>query len=322
MASTNNLPSDLPGIVTQMYARKQLVKPLFDNALVKYGQPGVIPQGMGKVIHFNRWNDFPLATKMANEASVPAAGESMGTSEFICQLDNFSAFVNIPVYGAEQVVLNQIDAAYELLTRQLERTVNHYLLSDLIIGDVTGSNSYTPFTAMYANNVNSFADTAAPITIKDIGRAIIALEQAHAPKPYHVFLDPWTKSDLMTADKDFREFMHAQRVSVFEKGEIQEWMGGQFHDQAEPWRENVEGTYAASGQVVTCVVCSDMGYGRVQLSGRTGIKPKFHVQNISVNGAVMSAGYFLPFKGIALKSDWGIALKGKTINPSIASISA
>ncbi len=321
MSSVNNLPSDLTNIVQEYYDTKALEKPQFENDILNFGKNITIPKGQSKVGHLNRFDDFGLADKMTNEVTEPSAGEQMSTSAVVVQLDEFAAYVTIPVYGNEQLVLDAIEESYELFQRQMERTASHYILSDLIKGDATGSNSFTAFTKMYANGADSFANTVAPVTGKDIQRAVAYLKQNQAPGPYGVFIDPWTHEDLLVHDADFRALMTAQRVSVFENDKIDKWAGCRILNQSEPWRENVEGTYAANGQIITCLVCSlSQGYGKVKFMGRTGTKPKFHAQNISVTGATMSVGYRFPSKGAPLKSTWGVALKGKTTNSSVSSV--
>jgi hypothetical protein len=322
MSSVNNLPSDLTNIVQEFYDTKALEKPQFENDILSFGKQIIIPKGQSKVGHLNRFDDFGLATKMTNEATEPSSGRQISTQAVVVQLDEFADYVSIPVYGNEQLVLDAVEESYELFQRQMERTASHYILKDLIVGDVTGSNSFTAFKKMYAGGADSFGNTNSPVTGKDLQRAVAFLKKNQAPGPYGIFIDPFTQEDLLVHDAEFRALMQAQRVSVFEADKIDKWAGSRILNQSEPWREDVEGTYAAGGSIVTCLVCSlSQGYGRVKFMGRTGTKPKFHAQNISVTGATMTVGYRFPSKGAPLKSTWGVALKGKTTDASVSSVS-
>jgi len=324
MSSANNLPSDLTNIVQEFYDTKALVKPEFENDILNHGKNIVIPKGQSKVGHLNRFDDFGLATKMTNEATEPANGESIATSAIVIQLDEFADYVSVPVYGDDQLVMSAIEESYDLFQRQMERTASHYILSDLIKGDTTGSNSFTAFTKLYAGGASSFSNLAGPITSKDLQRAAAYLKKNQAPGPYGIFLDPWTQEDLLVHDAEFRALMTAQRVGVFEDDKLGKWAGCRIMNQSEPWREasTTEGTYAAGGDVVTCLVTSlSQGYGKVKFMGRTGTKPKFHIQNISVTGATMTIGYRFPSKGVPLKSTWGVAVKGITTDYSVSSVS-
>ncbi len=319
MSSQYNISTDISNLLVQYYERKALAESEFQNGVLKYGQNAIIPEGNSATINWHRWNKFALASDLA-EGSVgdPTTGVSMDTSAVTATLAEFGDFVRVSLYSDAIRLDSAAKQAYIKFTEQAARTANRRILTKL-------ANTSTGFTRRYAQNAGSFAGlTNQQILSKDLQKAVAFIEQNQGPKPITCLMDPWTKADLMIDDSDFRDLIKHTELQILERNNLPMWAGAKLDLQDEPWREAVggtEGTYVSTGGVISCLIFASDSFGKVALMGRTGLKPKWHVQNISPTGAEMTIGYRIPFAASVLNANWGVILKGVSRDASVSSVS-
>lgn len=330
MASTSNTFSDIAALsAKEYYEQKSLAESKIENGLLKYGQKATIPENTSKTIHWNRWNKFALAEDVS-ETGEPTA--ITANAEVIdATLKEFSSYISVPVFGDAVRMKSLIKESYPKFIEQAARTANRRIMTALTAGDTTTGNDFDPFTKKYCGGVNAFADltsSAQAINNKDLQRAASYIEQQNPPAAGKVTacIDFFQKEQLMVNDQEFRDLLaKSGDISAFKNNRIPFWAGCNIDYQCDPWRETIggtEATYAEAGEVFTAFVFVPDAFGVVQLMGKGGLKPKFHVQNISVTGATMTIGYRLPFKSAVLKADWGICLRSVCTGKSaISSIS-
>lgn len=324
MASTSNLSSDITALIVEYYEKQALTESEFTNDLLKRGINGTIPEGNSDTIHWHRWSKFALAADLSQGVD-PAAGQAADATDIKGKLILYGDYIDIPLFGDAVRLDSLIKQAYKKFIEQASRTANRRLMTSLVQGDNSVSgNSFSAFTKRYAGNVGSFGAIANSVNVKDIQRAVAFLEQNQAPRPIYAAIDPWTKLDLML-DADFRDLIKHTEIQILERNNLPMWAGATLDRQDDAWRESSasssnEGTYSASGDIVTCFVYSNEAYGKAQLMGSGGLKPNFHVQNIQKTGQVMSIGYYMPFKGVVLNANWGVQLRGKVSNSDVVSV--
>lgn len=315
MASTSNLSTDITVLIQEYYERKALKERVFQNGLLKYAVKGTIPKANSDVIHFHKWAKFDLAEDV-DEGSEPSAGIAANATEVKAELTEFASYIDIPLFGDVQRIDSLIKESYPKFVEQAERTANYRLITGVEAGSSSGNNSYSALKKMYANGKSSFAslDSGDKLTSRDIQRAVGYLEQQGAPKingSYVCLLNPWVKTNLMADDSDFRDLVKLGALKVLETNELPMWAGAKMDNQDEPFRATLGGTettYAAAGTVFTTYVLGAGAIGVAQIMG-DGIKPKFHVQNVSKTGATMSIGYRIPFAAVVLDPTFGVSLK-------------
>ncbi len=311
MATQYNISTDISNLLVQYFERLALKESEFNDGLLKYGQDATIPEGNSATINWHRWNKFALANDLAEGSQgTPASGVSMDTTQVSATLVEFGDFVRVSLFSDAIRLDSAAKQAYIKFTEQAQRTANRRILTKL-------ANTSTGFNRLYAGGEASFATLVAnpkEITNKDVQRAVNLIEKNFPPsKKVVAMLDPWTKGALMINDADFRDLIKYSNLGVIQKNALPEWAGAGIDFQDEPWRESSagsEGTYVASGDVITLFVVNPDSYGKVALMGKTGLKPKWHVQNIDPTGAEMTIGYRIPFAASVLNTAWGVALKG------------
>lgn len=315
MASVNNTSSDITAVVQNYVNRRSLAQPKFVNGLLKYGIPATIPKGNGGTGTWFRWNRLSLPSTYSETAE--PTGQSMDAATYSATLVIIKDAVTTTEYGEAVRFASVIDQAYDELTLGLARKANNILMGVL-------GNTSTGLHAQYSNGRSTFAELTQGdmLTNDDISAAVAYLEQNQAPGPYYVVLNRFDKQDLLQKDKDFRDLITRTTLDPLKKNEFPTWAGARIDYQDDCWRENTEGTYNASGRVVSSYVFSEAAFGQVELGGKTGLKPKFHAQNISITGSTMSIGYWQPYQGIVMKPEWGVVMKSYASNPgNVTSVS-
>lgn len=328
MASVNNLSTDITALIQEYYERKSLRERIFENGLLKYAKRADIPRNNSKVAHFHRWQKFALAEIVAENAD-PSTGISANVDEVIAQMQIMASFINIPQDGDDIRIDSLTKQSYPKFVEQLERTANRKAILATEIGgtQVGGSASFSAAQVLYANGKPSFAalNASDQLSNKDIQRAVAFLEQQGAPKikgSYVCLLNPWSKQDLMQSDADFRGLIKYQNLKALEKNDIPMWAGANIDWQDEPMRETLggtEGTYVGGGQVNTTYVFGAEAIGVTQLMGKTGLKPRFKVQDITTSGAKMTIGWRTWFAFVVLNSNWIVRVKSVATDNSVAS---
>ncbi len=311
MASQYNISTDISNLLVQYFERKALKESVFKSGLVKYGQDAVIPEGNSATINWHRWNKFDLAADLTEGSQgTPATGISMDTVQVSATLVEFGAFVRVSLFSDAIRLDSAAKQAYIKFAEQVERTANARIRTAL-------ANTTTGFRTLYAGGAASYGDLVATpkeITNTDIQTAVNQIEKYFPPtKKVIALLDPWNKGSLMIKDKDFRDLIKFSDLGVLKQNALPQWAGASIDFQDEPHRESsagAEGTYVAAGDIVTCYIFNPEAYGKVQLMGRTGLSPKWHVQNIDPTGAEMTIGYRIPWATSVLQRNWGVALKG------------
>lgn len=308
MASQYNISTDISNLLVQYFERKALKESVFKSGLVKYGDDAVIPEGNSATINWHRWNKFDLASDLAEGSpGTPATGISMDTAQISATLVEFGAFVRVSLFSDAIRLDSAAKQAYIKFSEQVERTANARIRTAL-------ANTSTGFRIIYAGN-GAYGNSLGEITNTDVQRAVNQIEKYFPPSKKAVcLLDPWNKGSLMIKDKDFRDLIKYSDLGVLKQNSLPEWAGAGIDFQDEPFREDssgTEGTYAAAGDIISCYVFNPLAYGKVQLMGKTGLSPKWHVQNIDPTGAEMTIGYRVPFAASVLNRNWGCVLKGR-----------
>ncbi len=316
-------------MIVEHYETKALEEAQYQNDLLKRAKKGIIPEGNSDIIHWHRWSKFSLASDLTEgSGGDPGSGLAMDATDLKCKLVEFGSYVRIPLFGDAIRLDSAIKESYTKFNEQAQRTANRRLMTSLVLGSnsVTG-NSFSALTKRYAGGAADFATLVASpksITNKDISSAVAYVEKNVGPQgPVYVTLDPFTKEDLMVGDADFRDMLKHNDLEILKRNNLPMWAGGMLDRQDEPWRESSagsEGTYSASGDVVTVFIYKADAIGAAQLMGKGGLKPKFHVQNISPTGAEITIGYRIPFKGAVLNNVWGVQLRGITRDASVSSV--
>ena len=330
MASSSNLSTDITVLIQEYYEKMALKEQAYTNGLLKYAKKADIPKGQSKVGHFHRWEKLPLASDVG-ETSDPT-GEAMNAVEVKVELTEFAGVVSVPNFGDAVRIDSVIKESYNKMTEQAERTANRRLLTALDGGSAGTSQSSDSFSAakvIYANNRASFGSLTASdyLTNKDIQLAVGWLEQNQVPKingSYVCLLNPWAKTDLLTYDQEFRDLLRGSAdLKILKDNELPLWAGARIGLQDEPWREalgGTDGTYVRTGNVASCYVFGAESFGCSQLMGKTGVKPRFKVQDITTTGAVTTIGYRIPFGAAVLNSDWVVRLKHVVRDATVASV--
>lgn len=320
MSSTSNLSTDITALIQEYYDRRALLERGFDSGLLKYAKPANIPRNQSKVAHWHRWQKFALA-ETVTEAAEPADPIQAAVDEVTATMEILSSRINIPQDGDDIRIDSLTKESYPKFTEQLERTANRKLITAL-------GTASTGATFRYCGGKNSFADLAAGdvITSKDIQRAVGYLEQNGVPKingSYVCLLNPWAKVDLLAGDSEFRDLLKTGSLDVLQKNNLDMWAGARIAGQDEPFRETLggtEGTYSGSGSVGTVYIFGRESYGSTQLMGKTGLKPRFKVQDITATGSVMTIGWRCYYAGAILNRTWVVALKHVMSDASVTSV--
>lgn len=325
MSSTSNLSSDITALIQQYYERKSLKERVFKNGLIGTAKRADIPQRNSSVARFHRWQKFALA-ETVTEGVEPVTPITADVDEVVVQMKILASKIQIPTEGDIIRIDSLIKESYPKFTEQLERSANRELITSIANGASVGSSSFNGFVKRYANGKASFGDLTAGDSLrsKDIQEAVGYLMQIGAPGPYLCMLNPWTYMDLMAGDAEFRDLIKNQGLKILQTGELDMWAGAKMGMQDEPWRESLsgaEGTYAGTGNVLTTYVYSKEAIGITQLLGKTGLTPKFKVQDITATGSLMTIGWRTWFGTVVLNSVWGVQLKSVGLNTSVSSVS-
>lgn len=309
MSSQYNTSTDISNLLVQFFERKALKESLFNNGLTKYGQDAVIPEGNSATINWHRWNKFALASDLTEGSQgTPASGKAMDTTQVTATLVEFGDFVRIPLFADAIRLDSAAKQSYIKFTEQASRTANNRITTKL-------ANITTGFYKMYAGVNGAYGNTLGEITNTDVQRAVNYIEKQFPPnKKVICLIDPWNKGSLMIKDKDFRDLIKFSDLDILKKNALPQWAGASIDFQDEPFREDsagAEGTYVAAGDIVSMYIFNPEAYGKVALMGKTGLQPKWHVQNIDPTGAEMTIGYRIPFASSVLNANWGVCLKGR-----------
>lgn len=328
MSSQYNVSTDLSDLVVEYFDKRALDESEIKNDLLMRGVKGTIPKGNSATIHWHRWTKFGIASDLSEgSAGDPTTGESMAVTDVEATLVEFGSFLRVPLFGDSLLIESMVKQGYDKFIEQAARTANRRLMTALVAGDSTTNNSLVAFTKRYAGYATggSFASLTQAVTMKDIMRAVAFIEKNNPPTgKIYCALDAFTKADLMIDDTDFRDLIKHQDLNILARNNLPSWAGCFMDHQSDPWRESSAGaeeTYAAAGDIVTCFIYHEKAFGVAQLMGKGGLKPVFHVQNVSVTGSEMTIGYRVPFKGGGLNASWGVQLRGKTADASVSSIS-
>ncbi len=311
MASQYNISTDISNLLVQYFERRALKESVFKSGLVKYGQDAVIPEGNSATINWHRWNKFDLASDLAEGSQgTGATGISMDTTQVSATLVEFGAFVRVSLFSDAIRLDSAAKQAYIKFAEQVERTANARIRTAL-------ANTTTGFRTIYAGQLASYGALAASpteITNKDVQLAVNLIEKYFPPtKKVIALVDPWNKGSLMIKDADFRDLIKFSDLNILKQNALPQWAGAAIDFQDEPFRESSagsEGTYVAAGDIISMYVFNPEAYGKVALMGKTGLSPKWHVQNIDPTGAEMTIGYRIPFAASVLNRNWGVCLKG------------
>lgn len=327
--AANVIGSTFTSLIQEHYDRKMLSTREIKNDLLGYGKKAIIPKGNSDIIHWNRLELYSLAQDVTDGTDL-VTPQTPTVTEVKGKLALYGDYVSFSPYGDEIRIASLIDDSYDQMILQAGRTANRKLQTVLSNGDVTTGNSFTAFQKMYAGNATSFAELVSggsyKLTSKDIQRAVGYLKKTGAKPPIVCLMNAWGYEDLMIHDQEFRDLIKNQDLAILKTNELPQWAGAKIGWQDDPWRENLlsaggaEGTYAAAGAVHTTWIFGQESFGTVQLMGRNGLKPKFKVQDISKIGSEVTIGYFIPFKGGALNSTWGVALRAVANNPEVSSV--
>lgn len=328
--AANVIGSTYSSLIQEHYDRKLLATREIQNDLLKYGVNAIIPKGNSDIIHWNRVELYSLAQSVTDGTDLTNP-QTPSVTEVKGKLALFGDYVSFSPYGDEIRIASLIDNSYDQMILQAGRTANRRLMDTLVNGDVTTGNSFTAFKKMYAGSATSFSELtsggAYKLTSKDIQRAVGFLKKQGAKPPIVCLMNAWGYEDLMIHDQEFRDLIKHQDLAILKTNELPQWAGAKIGWQDDPWREDLasgggaEGTYSTTGAVHTTFIFGQEAFGKVQLMGRGGLKPKFKVQDISKVGVEVTIGYFIPFKGGALNSNWGVALRSVATNPEVASVS-
>lgn len=319
--SQYNLSTEISNLLVNFYERKALKEQKFENGLIRYGEDAIIPEGNSATGYWHRWTKFALASDLSEGSQgSPSTGVSMDTTQVSSTLVEFGSFVRVTLFSEAIRLESAAKQAYIKFTEQASRTANRRILTAL-------ANTSTGFNRLYAGGRPSYAALVAEpseITNKDIQRAANLIEKYYPPTNKTVcLLDPFSKGSLMINDADFRDLLKFTSLNNLKQNDMPDWAGASIDIQGDPWRESStgsEGTYAAAGDIISVPIFNPSAFGKVSLMGKTGLKPKWHVQNIDVTGAEMTIGYRIPFATLVLNTNWGVMLKG--MNPDYASISS
>lgn len=331
MASTSNTFSDIAALsAKEYYERRSLEESEIKNGLLNYGVKSSIPEHESKAIHWHIWDKFALAADVAETAEPSAIAAN--ASEIDATLTEFASYISIPIFGDKVRMKSLIEESYDKFREQASRTANARIMDSLVLGDNSvAGNDFDPFTKRYCGGAGSFADltsAAHAFNSKDMQRAVAYVEQNNPAQGAPIcVMDRFVKEQVLVNDQEFRDLIKFRKIDAFEKNEVTFWAGADIDFQADPQREALSslggalGTYSTTGEVFTTFIFHPKAFGTVQLMGKGGLKPKFHVQNISVTGATMTIGYRIPFKAAVLHSTWGVQLRSVCVGSSaIASV--
>lgn len=321
MASTANLTTDLPDLLQQYFERRALKERMFNNGLLKDAKRSEIPKFFDKHANFHKWAKFALPEDVSEtgEPSLIAAS----VTEVTASLIEYASAISIPNFAEAQFLDSLMKEAYPKFAEQAERGANARLRAAIAAGSeatigVGSGASFSALPVIYANGKNSFANLEAGdrISNKDIQNAVSRLEQLGAPKfpggYYKCLLNPWAKQDLMANDADFRNLIRVGALDILKKNEMGMWAGAMIGQEDEPFRETLggtENTYVRTGGVNSVYVYGPECFGVTQLMGKTGVRPRYKVQDITVTGSVTTIGYRIPFAAIVLDPTFGVVIK-------------
>ncbi len=320
--------SSFTTLIVEYYEKKLLSQPEFKNDLLKYGVKAMIPKGNSDVIHWNRITRFGRAQSVTDGTDL-STERTPEVTEVKGKLELYGDFVKITPYGDELRIASMIDASYDEFIMQASREANYRLQSTLIAGDSSTGNSFPACTAMFAGNASGFTDLdnsgSYVLTAKDVERAVHFIRKNQGKGQINVITNAWGYESLLLDDK-FRTIVSNQDLKILKESELPRWGGAKVGWNDDPWREaltsegGAAGTYSSTGKVFTTWVFGEEAFGTVQLMGRGGLRPRFKAQDISIIGNLVTIGYFLPFKGGALNSNWIVGLRHVSgVNSSVAS---
>lgn len=308
--------ASLTGAISEYYERRLLTQPEFTNDLLKYGQKAMIPKGNSDIIHWTRVDRFGRAQTVTDGTDL-STERTPTISTVQGKLALYGDFVKITPYGDELRIFSMIEKSYDEFIVQAQREGNMRLQETMISGDVTTGNSFPAATIKYAGGASAFSDLVDTggfgLNAKDIEQCIFLLRKRQAPGKIKVITNAWGLEDLMLDDK-FRTLVSHQDLAIIQNGELGNWGGAKIGWNDDPYRcalasaGGALATAAPTGSVFVTWVVADDGFGVTQLMGRGGLRPRFKTQDISVIGNLVTIGYFLPFKGGVLNSNWVIGL--------------
>lgn len=207
------------------YDRKLLTTAKTKLCYALHGQKRPIPRNQGKRVEFRRYDLFtPDTESLSLVEGVTPDGQSLSQTTVEALVKQYGAYVTISdLLDMTAIDPVQRDAA-TLLGDQLGRTIE-FVTRNAMIEDAS---------TQYANGHVSRVDVTAAdvLTVNDVRKAVLALEEAKAPKfseggrgeHYICIVDPATAYDLMN-DAAWLDVAKYQNKEAIYKGELGELFG-------------------------------------------------------------------------------------------------
>lgn len=313
--------------------------PLANSSLL---DEATLPKHAGQSVEFRKFGkleprtngttDSPLTY---SETEEPASGQTLTAEVFQVPLACISDWTEVGNLADATDPTGLVDVAYEKFIEQVRRWV-HRLVNDRFVNAITdnlredGSTLTTtlpsPFTTIYAGNVETFADLTAAhrFTWADIERAVSAMRNTGAPSVYgdlYALVCDWAVFHQLRNDPDFNDVVK-RHYDLAKKTEQQmvaiDYRGVRCIVQDDPYRCHLSGAGGAlatrknAGAVHVAHVLGKHAAGFLNLGGKRRLSPNFKVQDISKTGTGPSIGYRIPFQAMVLDDEWGLNIAGCT----------
>jgi len=343
MAADNT--TSLSGAVQKYFTRKLMSLPRrsFDTPLANNsnGVTATIPKNNGQFIEFRYFENFsPTVTSASDsgpltydQSTEPSSGETFSATVLQAPLDEISHYISLGHFLVDTDPTELLSLAFDEFTTLVKRYV-HRLTNDSFVNQPVDKNSFatgtipSPFKTIYAGNgyEGTYADLreSSYVTMNDFKIARSAMENGRVPKingMYNAVISDAVKNQLMDDSKDFRDIVkrHGNLTSEsFQNANLPTFEGFRWALQDDEYRSNLpeaSGTAAArvdAGRVHWSHVFGKNAFGYVDLAGKSRLKPKMKIQDITKTGIETTIGFRIPFKSHTLIRRHGLNIAGTT----------
>lgn len=293
--------------------------------------------------------NMDIATTAANEIADPLSGASFGTEIMTVPMEYVHEYIGIGTIAGWTSMLDLDQWADEDLMVSLARKFHRNTQSAFVVGrykpgqydadgnvgtafDTTVQRSFTMHgitfnfkkaPTYFANGRQAFGQLTADdrITWDFLRRVHTKLALAGAPKvngAYVAYISESVKNDLIHDGKDgeyfataIRNFASIGRKSLVDN-QIADFAGFHFVIDDEPFTETLGGTENVrvdNGQVHSIIIMGKHAASYVPLNGKTTMRPKFKVQDLTKTGVLKTIGYLVPFQVAVTDEDWCAVIK-------------
>ena len=321
--------------VIQRYLRKafmDLQMEVFRSPLVNspLAIQGSIPRNMGQSVQFRFYEHFTPDGVLFSEGSEPAASEVLQATTREAPIEELSRYVSLGNLLVDTDLINIVSKARDLLRDVAKRDAHVLATIRMVQGAAISAFGTTfnniPFKTTFAGQVDQFGDLVETSrhTMRDWKRARSLLSNNVNPVPtmdgmYHAIISPAISDELREDDKDFREIVKrdgGMRDTVFGQARMVDFEGIRWVIQDDGYRTALPiaggalNTRLANGAVHVGHLLGAKSFGQVALGGKKPTQPKFKVQDISITGVEMTAGYRIPHQNIVVRDDFGVNVAG------------